>query len=349
MAAPPELPRRLEGLEHNLGFRDSFFRSVSAEARSLDGKRPHVSLIDEIHEHPDGQVVQKMRAGMKRRLQPLVFEITNAGYDRTSICWEHHEHSRQVLEGALADDTWFAYVCALDAGDDWHDEAVWPKANPGLDTILPRTYLREQVKEADAIASSQSLILRLNFCTWTQQSTKWLDLADWDACASAIDPSELEGEACFAGLDLASTTDLAALVLWFPAQRVVLPFFWLPEQASARRWERNRVPYPAWARDGRLTLTDGNITDYDRIREDIRALAARFRIAEIGYDRWNASQLVTQLVEDGAQMVPLGQGFASLNAPARELEKLVAGRELRHDIPDIRALWEGDLRVLRQF
>ena len=98
----PELARRLDVLEHNLGFRDGFFRTVSAEARSLDGKRPHFSLIDEIHEHPDGQVVQKMRAGMKRRMQPLVFEITNAGYDRASICWEHHEHSRQVLEGTVA-------------------------------------------------------------------------------------------------------------------------------------------------------------------------------------------------------------------------------------------------------
>ena len=111
----------------------------------------------------------------------------------------------------------------------------------------------------------------------------------------------------------------------------MLPYFWLPEEASARRWERNRVPYPAWARDGHVVLTDGNITDYDRIREDVRALSARFRIREIGYDRWNATQLVTQLTEDGANMVPIGQGFASMNAPAKELEKLVAGRELRHD------------------
>lgn len=329
--ATPALSRSLEVLGHNIAYGDSFFRTVSAEARSLDGKRPHASLIDEIHEHPTPIVVQKQRAGMKRRMQPLVFEITNSGYDRNSICWEHHEHSRQVLEGTLVDETWFAYVCGLDEGDDWHDEAVWPKANPGLGSILPVTYIREQVKEADAMPSSQNLILRLNFCVWTQQSTKWIDLSDWDACEDEVDLEALRGERCFAGLDLASTTDLAAFVLWFPDHDTVLPFFFAPEEASSRRWERDRVPYPEWMRDGFIEQTEGNITDYDYIRERIRELAGIYDIAEIGYDRWNATQLVTQLVEDGAQMVPVGQGFASMSAPAKAMEALIIGRRLRHD------------------
>lgn len=329
--ATPQLAQRLEVLEHNLSFGRGFMRPLSSEGKSLDGKRPHITAIDEIHEHPTDVVVRKMRAGMKNRRQPLVFEITNSGFDRHSICWEHHEHSRQVVEGTVEDETWFAYVCGLDEGDDWHDEAVWPKANPGLGTILPLMYLREQMKEADAMPSAQQLVKRLNFCIWTEGETKWLDLGDWDACADPdVTEATLRGERCFAGLDLSSTVDITAFVLWFPERRAVLPYFWVPREAGSRRWERNRVPYPLWIDQGHLEATPGNVTDYDRIRERIREMAGIFRIEQIAVDRWNSTQLVTQLQQDGAPVFWMGQGFASMNGPSKELEALVAGRRLRH-------------------
>lgn len=320
--------------KHNIANGTGFLRSVSAEGRSLDGKRPHMALIDEIHEHRTDTVVQKMRAGVKRRTQPLIFEITNAGFDRESICWRHHQHSLAVLQGTIQDETWFAYVCALDEGDVWsEDESCWPKANPGIGTILPYEYLREQVKEAHNIPTSHNLIARLNFCVWTNAVTKWIDLDQWADCKlpDHFDPAELEGERCFGGLDLASTTDLSAFALWFPRQQIALAWFWAPEETGAKRWERDRVPYLMWAEQGWIELTEGNITDYDRIHDVIMELADSYDIREIGYDRWNATGLVTQLVEDGANMVPVGQGYASLSAPSKELEGRVVGGKIQHN------------------
>jgi phage terminase large subunit-like protein len=353
--ASPALRGELAITRSNIAFLEarSYFRPVSSEARALDGKRVHMALIDEIHEHRSALVVDKMRAGTKGRRQALIFEITNAGYDRHSVCWQHHEYSLKILEGVVEDDGWFAYLCQLDpcepcraAGylmpsetcktcDDWRDRRVWPKANPNLGVSVPERYLAELVREAEGMPSKQNIVKRLNFCLWTESATRWLPSDQWAACGGAVDPETLRGRTCYGGLDLATTTDLAAFVLLFPPEGeettwVVLTRAWVPQETIQRRSRQDRVPYDVWAQQGVLEATEGNVVDYDVIRERIRQDAETYRIVEIGFDRWNSSQLVTQLQGDGATMKPVGQGFASMNAPAREFEKLVAGRAFRH-------------------
>jgi phage terminase large subunit-like protein len=212
----------------------SFFRAVSSEHRSKSGPRPSMVLIDELHEHRDGTVVTKMRAGFKSRKQPLLLEITNSGFDRTSICWHHHEKSISVLDGTMADEKWFAYVCHLDpcqacyddgyrqpkdgcgTCDDWTDEAVWPKVNPSLiDANLPGyEYLRGQVSTALTLPSEQSMIRRLSFCVWTQSHQVWITSERWDACKRpSVSTENAARKACALGLDPSSTQDLTALVV----------------------------------------------------------------------------------------------------------------------------------------
>ncbi len=352
--ASPALSRRVEKTVSNMAVlrTNSFFRPVSSEARGLDGKRVHMALIDEIHEHPSAHVVDKMRAGTKGRRQALIFEITNSGYDRNSVCWNHHDYSVKVLEGVIEDDSWFAYVCQLDpceacqkAGrtqpsdgceycDQWTDESVWIKANPCLDVSITRKYLREQVREAVGMPSKQNIVRRLNFCAWTEQSVRWIDMGVWDDCNFPVNLEELRGRQCFGGLDLSSTTDISAFVLLFPREDgepwPVVCRFWVPREHVRRRAEKDRVPYDQWIREGYIEATEGNVIDYDVIRKRIREDAERFNIKEIAFDRWNSSQLCIQLQSDGTEMIPFGQGFASMSAPTKELEKRILGRQIAH-------------------
>ena len=207
----------------------SFFRAVSSEHRSKSGPRPHYVLVDELHEHRSGDVVRKMRAGFKGRLQPVEFAITNSGHDRTSICWEYHDKSMQILEGALTDESWFAYVCQLDACDpcfdkgyrqpnegcsrcdDWTKPKVWVKTNPSLKTTIKPSYLKHQVDHAKATPSDQALVKRLNFCIWTQTHTIWIPMDRWEACRATLsaDPHLVAA----AGLDLSAKLDLSAFVI----------------------------------------------------------------------------------------------------------------------------------------
>lgn len=346
----PELVRTV----NNLAFMPtaSFFRPVSADASKLDGLRPHMVIVDEIHEHRTSEVIDKMRAGFKFRKQPLMFEITNSGVDRTSVCYQHHEYSVQILKGLIENDTWFAYVCALD-GCDQHedaspgcpdcddpmtDESVWPKVAPNLGVSVQAPYIRDMVREAQGMPAKENITRRLLFCQWTQQVTRWIDMDRWDACDSRVDEPSLIGRQCFGGLDLASTSDIAAWILLFPDQDEndetiydVLCRFFVPQDNIMKRAQTDRVPYDAWERDGYVEATPGNVIDYNFIRKRIVADADQFMLRAAGFDPWNATQLATQLIEeDGLPFIQVRQGLLSMNEPSKELERLLASRKLCH-------------------
>lgn len=341
------------------------FGYVSKEAGTLHGHRVYEALIDEEQQHEDSDVIDALRAGTKGQRNALVFRITNSGFDRTSVCWADHEYSVRILEGELVDDAWFAFVCGLDmcdehrkAGrpedgckgcDQWTDEAVWPKANPSLGVTITMRYLREQVTEAIGKPSVASVVKRLNFCIWTEGSGKWLDAAAFVALGPRNPrPRDLgEVRIGYGGLDLASTRDLTALVLVSPRDVCDRPghqarertarcydlraHFWLPEANMPARVKRDHVPYDVWAREGWINLTPGDVTDYDAIRVFLGELRDDFTFRAIGHDKWNATQLVTDLVNDGFTMVPVDQGIATLNAPAKRLESDIAKGLVHHD------------------
>lgn len=325
---------------------NSFFRPISSEGRGLDGKRVFFAGVDELHEHPSSVVLDKMRAGTKGWPDALIFMITNSGYDRHSVCYQQHEYSLKVLEGVIENDAHFAYVCGLDEEDRkvdprtnlerWmSDERCWVKANPNLGVSIQPRYLRELVAEAREMPSKWNIVARLNFCVWTEQATRWLPMEKWDACSAPAEVEALRGRECFGGLDLASKEDIAALVWLFPPVEAgerwkVLARFWIPGDRIAERVKRARVPYDVWSQQGLIEPTDGNITDYEFIRHRILEDCERFRVREIAVDRWNATQLVTQLMEEGLTVSLFGQGYASMSAPAKELERLVAGELLAH-------------------
>ena len=153
----------------------------------------------------------------------------------------------------------------------------------------------------------------------------------WDACGTAV--GNLDGRDCWAGLDLSSTTDLSALVLAFPVGdgRVdLLPFFWVPEEGARRRERKDKVPYMQWIRDGLIEATPGEVVDYDWIRKRINELNQRYYIRQIAIDRWNATQLATQLGDDGFEIFAFGQGYASMSSPTKRLEELVLGGKMAH-------------------
>jgi phage terminase large subunit-like protein len=355
------LSKRLKVDKNNIAYvaRNSYFRPVSSEHRGLDGKRPHIALIDEIHEHPSAMVVDKMRAGTKGRRQALIFEITNSGYDRHSVCYQHHEYTEKILEGVVENDSWFGFMSGLDvcdpcAGggktiptdgcndcDSWTDETKWIKANPGLDVIIPRKYLREQVEEALEMPSKENIVKRLNFNIWTESVTKWLSLDKWNACSDPVDAERLEGRTCYGGLDLSSVTDVAAWVKVFPPEAIGKPYevlcrFFIPEDNMHERVRRDKVPYDVWVRKGFITATPGNIIDYAFILDAIRQDTEDYDIAELAFDRWGSQKITTDLQDIGFELegrkslIQFGQGFASMAAPTKELEKMVGKKEIAH-------------------
>jgi phage terminase large subunit-like protein len=347
----PELAGLLDVSVYNLAVPEtrSFFRAVSSEGKGLDGKRVHMALIDELHRHPTAEVVDQMRKGTKGRRQPLIVEITNSGFDRESVCWHEHEYAARVLEGIAENDTWFAYVCQLDACeacrtdgkdqaqlecprcDDFRDERVWIKANPNLDVSLPRSYLREMVDEAVGMPSKLNDVLRFNFCVWTQSFSRFFDVEKWQACSAHVPDEDLVGAPCYGGLDLGQSDDLCAWVrAWMlPDGRVaVRGRYWLPESALARFPHR---PYEQWQRAGVLEVTEGDITDYDVVEQAVITDAEASAVRELAYDNRFAERMALHFNGHfgDAFAINTPQGYG-LNEALRALADMVATGKLCH-------------------
>jgi phage terminase large subunit-like protein len=329
----------------------STYRVISADAHTKHGFNAHGIVFDELHAQPNRELWDVLNTSVGARRQPLMIMITTAGvYDPESICWEQHEYARQVLNGAIEDPSYFAYIAAADDEDDWTSPVVWAKANPGLGETIKLDYLEGECRRAIASPAYQNTFRRLHLNQWTSQDERWLDMAAWNACKAEM--PDLRGRVCFGGLDLASTTDIAAFVLCFPPEEEdepywLLPFFWIPKDSLFDRVRRDRVPYDAWLRDGLVTATPGSVIDYYYIEERIRQLALDYEIQEIAFDRWGATLLYQRLEEARMTMIQFGQGFASMSPPMKEMLNLVLSKRLAHDGNHV-LRWMADNVVARQ-
>lgn len=330
VVASPDLVGEILPTVNNLAYELGFFRPFSRDQGIKSGTRPHMALVDEVHEHPNAEVINKLKAGFKHRKQPLAIYITNSGFDKTSICGQLHAHAEHVLTGTADDDQFFAYVCALDEGDDpLTDESCWPKANPLLGVTITETYLRRQVQNAKNIPSELNTVLRLNFCVWTAAHTRAIDPALWKACSATIRDEALAGVECYGGLDLGQSDDLSAFAKIWPlddGRLVVRMRYWLPESALERFPHR---PYDQWKREKILEITEGMTTSYDTFEPAILADCERWGVRELGYDNKFAEHTAQYLEGFGVDCTNVMQGFG-LNMAIRRLLELVAEGQLCH-------------------
>jgi phage terminase large subunit-like protein len=335
----PALSRLIKNFRDNLHVPSTAckFQPLSSDEDSLDGPRPQCLIADELHAWSGNgrKLWDVLVNALGKRRSPLFLAITTAGSDRQSICWQQHEYSEKVLRRIVADDTWFSWICTLDADDDWENESTWVKANPNLGTTIRVEELRAMVNKARNDPASLNGVLRLRLGKWTRTHTIWMPMEKWDACPAVLDLDDLKRRPCIGALDLSTTTDISCYLQLFPPTRdghwAVLPHFFLPEDNIAQRAQRDRVPYDVWSRGGLFELTPGNVIDYSFIRYRILEERKVFPYQkEIVFDRWNAQQIVSELSADGFEMIEWGQGFASMSAPTKRLMELVLGQQLNH-------------------
>lgn len=336
VAAEPELARRGNTYTNSIVVEEtgSTFKVVSAEAYSKHGINAHGIIIDELHAHENRELVDVLITSTGARRQPLVVMITTADYARESICNEKYEYACKVRDGIIDDPAFLPVIYEAPPDADWTDPEVWALANPNMGISISKEYLERECRRAQESPAYENTFKRLHLNIRTEQDVRWLPMDAWDHCGELpIQLTALKNQKCFAGLDLASTTDITALVLAFldkSGEVTLIPKFWLPLNTAKKRERKDRVPYTTWARQGLIELTDGDVVDYDRIRIHINELKKTYRIKEIALDPWNATQLSVQLQGDGFEVVTFGQGFRDMTSPTKELEKLVISGKLRH-------------------
>jgi phage terminase large subunit-like protein len=338
----------------------SYFKILSADADIEDGCNPHMVIFDELHRQTNRDLWDVFKFGKGTRAQPLLFAITTAGVSgRSPICEQQHDYARRLLQGTFQDPTFYPAIYSIDEQEDWtyqgepeHDgkpATGWYRANPALGYFLSLETLREDFKTALEMPAEQNSFRRFRLSQWVSQETRAIPMDKWNACGQGFSVAELAGKECFGGLDLSTTKDLTAFVLVFPqdGKYLWLPFLFLPEDDLQKRSRKDNVPYDLWAKQGFIFLTPGNEVDYGFVRKKINDCAEIYNIREIGYDAWNATSIVHDLMGDGMTMVPIRQGFGSLNAPTGEVLSMIkSGRLVHNNNPCLN--WMADCLSLKQ-
>ena len=335
------------------------FKPLSGKPEGKHGFGASGLVGDEIHEWTSGDLYQFLHDSEDARRQPLEFLISTAGKKGT-YGEEVWDECQKILDGTVEDPETLVVVYAAAPEDDWQDEAVWHKANPNLGVSKKLDTMRANARRAGQLPRLENHFRNYHLNQWTEQAVRWLpiDAVDdegnrygWTHCTGPVPWAKLEehlrGKKCFGGLDLSSTTDLSALIWFFPRQPgldvpAVLCRFFKPDALVGEHTKRDRLPYDRWKADGALLTTPGNVIDYAFIQKRIYDDAQMFHVAHAGesdldssqggiaIDRWNATETAIKLQQEGLAVVMFGQGFQSMSAPAKELERLVLGNGFHH-------------------
>lgn len=314
----------------------SFYRAISGEPAGKHGFNAHLIVLDELHEQPDRRLLDALITSMSARKQPLIVYCTTSDFERPSICNEKYAYACGVRDGTIQDPQFLPVIYEVSTEDlkkdpeAWKKEAYWYKANPNLGKSKSLAYMHRECLRAQNEPSYLNTFLRLELNIRTQQDIRWLDTAAWNACGGVFNEAELLGQPCWGGLDLGGGRDLSSLALYFPESQSVLSYSWVPALRAKELSVKGKREYEVWARQGHLRLTEGNVTDYEVIRRDLRELREQYNIRAIAFDRWNSQNLENQFQADGFQMIRFGQGMQSMAPAMKALEGLYLGGQLRH-------------------
>jgi phage terminase large subunit-like protein len=342
----PDLSGLVTVFAHNIHIESTFskFEALSADSDSFEGKNPYCGIIDEFHAHKDDLLFNNVKAATVARSQSLIWIITTAGFNRESPCYHFRKMCVDVLEGRLTDDGLFTIIFALDEGDDWHDKSLWVKSNPNLNISVLLPALESEFQQAINSTTAEVGFKTKNLNMWIDSGNIWIPDDKFKKCNS--DYPALDHMTCYGSLDLSSTTDITVFGLLFKTDKFHwMPFFFLPDMTMIERVRRDHVNYDRWIHEGWITITGGDVVDYEFIRAFINEKAKQYKIKSIQYDRWNSSQLVTGLMTDGANMVPFGQGYQSMSSPTKELEKLVLGEEINFGHNPVMRWMNGNIEI----
>lgn len=329
---------KLRSFSRSITYGDNFCTALSADANTLDGLNPHFAVIDEFHAHPSREVLDVIETGVGSRSQPLVYIITTAGFNTERPAYHLRKTAIDILKGTKQDESFFSVIYTLDDEDDWQDEANWVKANPNIGNTPKIDFMREQyVKAINEGAYKRTEFLTKNLNVWTNQFTTWIPSEKWRIIEGQVDITERE---CFVGLDLAATSDYNAACFFYPdptgAKHYMRFKYWLPSTAS----EKRGFDMPAvlqWADDGYLTITEGNVVDYQRIADDIMAEHSKHPITALAFDRAFSYSVIPTLFEQGLNLKPFSQAIMNVSAPTKEFERLVLSQQLAHDANPVTA------------
>lgn len=313
----------------------SFYEALSCDAGTQHGRTPVFVLADELHAWKKRDLWDVLKSGLVKTPGSLLVIATTAGRGQENIAWDIVEDARKVARGEVDDPSILPILYEAGKDEDWRDEAVWHRVNPGLAHGYPDIEgMRQLAREGMRRPGDREAFRQLNLNVWLDHSADpFVDMDVYDEGAGPVDLDALEDAPCWLAVDLSSNGDLTCIVgAWRDGSDgyVVHPWFFCPADNLRTRAERDGVPYPTWAEAGFITPTPGNVVDFRAVENAVRNLCERFRVQEIAFDPHLARVTLNNLLDDGLPAVEMRQGWATMAPAVKELERVIVGRRFTH-------------------
>lgn len=329
----------VEVMAKNISIPENGSRFEPIIGKPGDGASPSCALVDEYHEHQTDDLYDTMLTGMGAREQPLMWVITTAGGDVAGPCYALRSDVVNMLSGSVPNDELFGIIYTIDEGDEWTSDSALRKANPNYGVSVSGDFLNSQVRDALTSSRKQATCKTKHLNVWVAARNPWMNMEQWNKCADpALTPDDFKGEPCWIGLDLASKVDITSTGKLF--KRTIEEggkkldhyyFFGRHYVPEAQVENPDRRHYQGWVNEGHLVATDGNVIDYDRIKEDVLEDAEQFQIVNLGYDPWGSTQLAVGLHQKGVPVIEVRQTVVQLSEPMKWIEALVKAGRFHHD------------------
>lgn len=303
----------------------SMLKVLASDADKLDGYNASVGALDELHSAPDDSVYSVIQSSMGMRQQPLMITVTTAGFNSHGFCKKLRDTYLEVTYGVKSDDSVVCMVFTLDDGDDYKDENNWTKCNPNIGVTVSYAYIRNQVRKVENNPSELVPVLTKNFNLWSDTQITWIPTERILKNSRKVSWSEFSGREVYVGLDLSTVSDLssASFMTMVDRRMIFKTKYYLPKDTLHNATNINTYLYKIWEKSGDLTITPGNVIDYDYILRDILDISQMAEIQSIAYDSWNATQFNVQAQSEGLPMVEFSQSIGNFNRPTKEFERLI--------------------------
>lgn len=329
----PVLRSASKTFQSSITYKGSFIKKITSKSDTKHGFNTHGWIYDELHVAKNRDLYDTLKTSMGQRSNPLGIMITTPGVDKLSICYNRYEYSKKILDGAIEDDTFWGVIYESGPDDDIYSPETWRKANPLYDVSENlRETIADQAKEVANDTSLENTFRRLHLGQWTASETKWLKTELWTSLNGNIKLEDYSGEVVWLGLDLSASSDLTSLCLLFDDGGILVPFWyiWIPE-AAAEQYERKfNIPYSQWAKQGHISICDGNTIDFRQVEERIKEISNKFSVKVMGYDEWNSRDLAVRVQENlGIDTIINPQGYR-LSHALKKIKEVILNGKLQH-------------------
>lgn len=346
------LSSRISVSAHNLlvNKNQTYIRYISSEAGGIEGTNPSVAVLDEEHLATDNLLREALRLGMGSRKNPLFISISTAGTDKNGPYYKHLKICKKFIDGIIPNDRHFAIIYEPDSNMDWRLESTWKVANPNWGVSIDPDLFRQDFIEATNEASKQPMFVTKRLNIWADSAKTWIDAKRWDNLGSDVKIEEYYGKEAYIGLDLGATGDFSAMAIIIPnddrTKMTLFMKFYIPSDMAEKRTRADQINFIQWAREGWITLTDGDATDYNVIKEDMVKYCSKFQYKPIAYDKALASMFMVQLMNDyQIQVEAYSQSVGSVTGPTKQFYEWIMNGTIQHDNNPVMAWMVSNVEV----